>query len=116
MNEPTIPELIVKWRKQRGMSQVEVAEWLGIDRKTILRWENGHTTMTVPELRTLTDLYGVDWREPFRLTQRVEAIAEMQHDDLYSRIRKQLHYLNVKQLRAILYMVAMLLGKQPDEV
>lgn len=116
MTQPTIPELLVRWRKQRGLTQQEVAEAVGMERKTILRWENGHTTMTVPELRTLTDLYGVDWREPFVLTQRVEAIADMQHDDLMKRIVKRLPELDVKRLRAILYMIALLLGKQPDEV
>lgn len=46
-------------RKQRGISQTEVAERLGVARQTVSRWECGESDPTLENLRGLADVYGM---------------------------------------------------------
>lgn len=46
-------------RKQRGISQTEAAERLGVARQTISRWECGECDPTLENLRGLADVYGM---------------------------------------------------------
>ena len=46
-------------RKQRGMSQEELGEALGVSRQTISKWENGSAYPDMLNLMTISDFFGV---------------------------------------------------------
>jgi transcriptional regulator with XRE-family HTH domain len=50
-------------RKENGMTQEQLAEQLGVARRTVSRWENGNNMPDLNILIELSDLYGVDLRE-----------------------------------------------------
>jgi len=52
-------EKIVELRKQKGLSQEELAEQLGVSRQAVSRWELGQTLPDIPNLLQLCDLFGV---------------------------------------------------------
>ena len=52
-------EKLVRLRKRQGMSQEELAERLGVSRQAVSRWELGSTLPDVPNLRKLSDLFGI---------------------------------------------------------
>ena len=52
-------EKIVELRKQKGLSQEELAEQLGVSRQAISRWELGQTLPDIPNLLQLCEMFGV---------------------------------------------------------
>lgn len=52
-------EKIVELRKQKGLSQEELAEQLGVSRQAVSRWELGQTLPDIPNLVQLCELFGV---------------------------------------------------------
>ena len=58
----TLREKLIVSRNKAGLSQMELAERLGVSRQAVSRWESGDTT-SVDKLKTLARIYGVslDW-------------------------------------------------------
>ena len=52
-------EKIVELRKQKGLSQEELAEQLGVSRQAVSRWELGQTLPDIFNLVQLCELFGV---------------------------------------------------------
>lgn len=50
-------------RKEEGLTQEQLAERLGVARRTISRWETGNNMPDLDVLVELADLYSVDLRE-----------------------------------------------------
>lgn len=48
------------WRKQRRLSQEQVANLLGTHKSTISRWENGERSLDLADLERLASIYGVE--------------------------------------------------------
>ena len=59
----TLREKLIVSRNKAGLSQMELAERLGVSRQAVSRWESGDTTPSVDKLKALAKLYGVslDW-------------------------------------------------------
>ena len=59
----TLREKLIVSRNKAGLSQMELAERLGVSRQAVSRWESGDTTPTMDKLKTLARIYGVslDW-------------------------------------------------------
>ena len=57
-------------RKQRGWTQAELAEALGVTDLTVRRWELGQTTPSVYHVKKLCDLFGKSPQELGLLQQR----------------------------------------------
>ena len=59
----TLREKLIASRNKAGLSQMELAERLGVSRQAVSRWESGDTTPTMDKLKALAKLYGVslDW-------------------------------------------------------
>ena len=49
-----------KYRKQKGLSQEELAFRLGVSRQSVSKWESGQST---PELERIIDLFGISLDE-----------------------------------------------------
>lgn len=50
-------------RKEKGITQEQLAEQLGVARRTVSRWETGNNMPDLDILIELSDLYGVDLRQ-----------------------------------------------------
>lgn len=48
------------FRKQKGYSQEEIADILGIEQKTYSNWERGRTEMTLQNLNKIADALKID--------------------------------------------------------
>lgn len=48
-----------KLRQEKKLSQKELADYLGINEKTISRWENGESTIKSDKAQALADYFGV---------------------------------------------------------
>ena len=59
----TLREKLIVSRNKAGLSQMELAERLGVSRQAVSRWESGDTTPTMDKLKTLARINGVslDW-------------------------------------------------------
>lgn len=59
----TLREKLIVSRNKAGLSQMELADRLGVSRQAVSRWESGDTTPTMDKLKALAKLYGVslDW-------------------------------------------------------
>lgn len=55
----SLPTKLVSLRKQKGLTQMELAEKLNVSRQAISRWEVGAAVPSTDNLRVLSDLYEV---------------------------------------------------------
>ena len=71
-------EKIINLRKQKGLSQEELAEQLGVSRQAVSRWELGQTLPDIPNLVQLCELFGVsaDYLVKEEASKRNSADAE----------------------------------------
>ena len=65
MNQIKTGELLRKLRKEKGLTQEQLAEHIGVSRRTISRWETGNNMPDLSVLIELADFYDVDIREIF---------------------------------------------------
>jgi transcriptional regulator with XRE-family HTH domain len=54
-----LDEKLVSLRKEKGMTQLKVAEELNVSRQAISRWESGIAMPSTENLKCLSELYGV---------------------------------------------------------
>ena len=59
----TLRDKLIVLRDKAGISQMTLAEQLGVSRQAISRWESGDTTPTMDNLKALAKIYDVslDW-------------------------------------------------------
>lgn len=55
----TLATKLVSLRKEKGLTQMELAEKLNVSRQAISRWEVGAAVPSIDNLKVLTELYGV---------------------------------------------------------
>lgn len=55
----SLAEKIVSLRKQKGLTQMDLAEQLNVSRQAISRWEVGAAVPSTDNLKVLGELYGV---------------------------------------------------------
>ena len=63
MNLIKIGEFLQELRKEKGLTQEQLAEKVGVARRTVSRWETGSNMPDLDILMELSDLYSVDLRE-----------------------------------------------------
>ena len=80
---------LVSLRKQKGITQMEVAEKLNVSRQAISRWEVGSAVPTTDNLKVLSELYGVSI--DYLLNDAAENVSkhnEVKHHQPVKRKRK----------------------------
>ncbi|MCH5207686.1 MAG: helix-turn-helix domain-containing protein [Oscillospiraceae bacterium] len=55
----TFAEKLMELRRQKGWSQEELGEKLGVTRQTVSKWELGSTTPEMEKLAAISDLFGI---------------------------------------------------------
>lgn len=63
IDQVKIGNFLKELRKEKGNTQEEIAEILGISSRSVSRWENGNTMPDLRFLVELADYYNVDIRE-----------------------------------------------------
>lgn len=54
-----LPDKLIYLRKQKGLSQEELAEKMALSRQSVSRWESGGAVPGIDSLKLLSRLYGV---------------------------------------------------------
>lgn len=65
MNQVKIGKLIAECRKDKKMTQVELADKLGVTDKSVSKWENGKCLPNVSLYKDLCDILGITLNEFF---------------------------------------------------
>lgn len=70
--------VLIRLRKERGLSQTEVAEELGVTRQAVSRWEGGRAWPSAENLVALSRLYGVTVEEMVQggAAKEMEVVSE----------------------------------------
>ena len=66
----TLSEKTLHLRSQKGLSQLELAEQLGVSRQSVSKWETGQSVPDLDKLIKLADLFGVSVDELVREGER----------------------------------------------
>jgi len=108
-------------RKEKGLTQEQLAEQLGVARRTVSRWETGNNMPDLDILVELADLYSVDLREILSGERKNEQMNEelketvLQVADYTSeekaRLLKRMHWLFIAGLLGFsTFLIITLLG------
>ena len=73
MDNVLIGRFIADLREQRGMTQQELADILGLSNKTISKWESGMGSPDISNLSPLADALGITVDELLKAEKRKEA-------------------------------------------
>lgn len=63
MNQQKIGRFISECRKQKGLTQAQLAEALGVSDKSVSRWENGKTMPDLSIYESLCEIFGIQISE-----------------------------------------------------
>lgn len=63
MNQQKTGALLKELRKQKGLTQEQIAEKFNVSNRTVSRWENGSNLPDLDVLIELSDYYEIDLRE-----------------------------------------------------
>lgn len=63
MNQIKIGELLKDLRKEKGLTQEQLAEQFNVSRKSVSRWETGNNLPNLDTLIEIADFYEIDLRE-----------------------------------------------------
>ena len=108
-------------RKERKLTQEQLAERMGVARRTVSRWETGSNMPDMDILIELSDLYEVDLREILsgerksermnqELKETVLQVADYSNEEK-ARLMRRMHWLFIAGFVGFaLYLVIILLG------
>ena len=113
--------LLKELRKEKGLTQEQLAEMTGVARRTVSRWEAGNNLPDLDILIELSDLYKVDLREILsgerksekmdeELKETVLQVADYSNEEK-ARILCRMHWLFIAGLTGfVVYLVIVLMG------
>lgn len=104
-------EKLVYLRKQKGLTQMELAEWLNVSRQAISRWEVGAAIPSTDNLKFLGDIYEVP--VDYFLNDEIEDISkknkELDETTSHEQEKKGV-FLNRRMVCILLAVILMLLA------
>lgn len=81
MDQQKIGRFLKQLRNENGLTQQQLAEWLGVSDRSVSRWENGVTLPDFDLLLQLADRYGVEVREVLDGQRKPDADSEAPKTD-----------------------------------
>lgn len=66
-------EVVAELRREKGLTQAQLAEMVGVSKRGVIRIEGGDTSLTVDVLWRYADALGLEASELLRLAERREA-------------------------------------------
>ena len=88
MDQGKIGKFLATLRKEKNLTQEELAEKLNVARRTVSRWETGFNLPDMDILVEISDFYSVDLREILDGNRRTDKM-EQEMKDFCLRIIKQ---------------------------
>lgn len=82
MNQQKIGGFLKELRQEKQITQEQLAEQMGVSRRTVSRWETGNNLPDLSVLVELADYYNVDLNEIFRGERRSETMDTELKDTL----------------------------------
>lgn len=76
MNQIKIGQYLKKLRSQRGLTQAELAELVGVSDRSVSRWENGVSLPDISIIAWLADYYDVDISDIIKGQNKEEIIMQ----------------------------------------
>lgn len=116
-----IGKFLQELRKEHGLTQEQLAEQMGVARRTVSRWETGSNMPDMDILIDLSDLYSVDLREILsgerksermdqELKETVLQVADYSNEEK-ARLLRRMHWLFIAGLAGFaVFLVITLLG------
>lgn len=116
MNQIKIGGFIRELRKEKGLTQEQLAEQFNVNRRTVSRWETGSNLPELDILIEMANYYGVDLRELLNgerksedmnkeLEETVLKVAEYSNEDKL-KVTKRIHLLFIGgMIAAIIYLI-----------
>lgn len=73
-----LSERLVELRKEKNLSQLELAEALNVSRQSVSLWENGSTTPALDKLQFLAEFYDITIDELFYSVEEKPKVQEQE--------------------------------------
>lgn len=109
----SLAEKLVTLRKQKGLTQMDLAEQLNVSRQAISRWEVGAAVPSTENLKVLGELYGVqvdylldDERTELSASESIQEDTKINSEKPFEKVR---HRSRVFWLVAVTIVVIVLL-------
>ena len=97
MNQIKIGEFLKELRKEKGLTQEQLAEHFNVSRRSVSRWETGSNLPDIDILIEMADYYGVDLRELIDGERK----SEKMNDELKQTVLKVADYSNEEKTRLL---------------
>ena len=81
MDQKKIGEFLRELRKEKGLTQEQLAEQFNVSGRTVSRWETGSNMPDISIIPEMADFYGVDIREIIEGERRPAEAAEASPED-----------------------------------
>ena len=98
MNQIKIGEFLRELRKEKGLTQEQLAEQFNVSRRSVSRWETGNNMPDLSMLITLAEYYEVDVKEIIDGKRKSENMNEEMKDTL-EKVASYNEMLNLKSMR-----------------
>ena len=113
MDQIKIGNFIKALRREKGLTQEQLAERFGVARRTVSRWETGSNMPDLDILMEMSDFYAVDLRELLdgerkgekmnkELEETVMKVADYSNDEKL-KLMQSMHWLFIAGLIAAIY-------------
>lgn len=118
MDQKKIGSFMKELRKEKELTQEQIAEHFNVSNRTVSRWENGHNMPDLDILIDMSDFYEIDMRELLNgerksetmteeLKETVLMVADYSNDDK-GRLLRKMHYLFI--LGMVGFAVSIIIG------
>ena len=98
MNQQKIGVFLKVLRKQKGLTQEQIAEKFNVSNRTVSRWENGNNMPDLDILIEISDYYEVDLRELLDGERRCEKVNN-ENNEKEETVLKAVDYTNTETER-----------------
>ena len=125
MDQQKIGEFLKTLRKEKDLTQEELADKMNVSRRTVSRWETGSNLPDLSILVELADLYDVDMREIFNGERKDETVdkdlketmlmAADYTDDHMKKVMKRMQLMFIgATVCGVLYIILLFFGPDID--
>ena len=108
MNDYTFGNFLCELRIQKGLTQAQLGELLGVTNKAVSKWENGSAKPSTKLIPKIADIFGITVEELFAC-KRFEAVSEQEDIHRYLCAQKQKFAILSSVFLSVLVMLPLLL-------
>lgn len=95
----TIKTTLREYRKEKGLSQTELADKIGVSQNTISSWETGRTEPSMRDIKALCNV--LDLSVDHLSGAKAREVGEISYEDVLVKVRS----LNLEELKELLHIV-----------